>query len=262
LLDRGNSGCNPFRAGLSIHFFKGTMMSTLHDVLCPGCNHRYRIQDEHLGRTVKCKQCSLVFTISPPATPQPEPETARKPSLDPTMDIMKIVAGILWPSGAMWLTLALYGLFLLTIGVAPSFNVIIHEWSLFWAVMLTIVIAYHFLRNLLPRFRGRGAVVAGVAFFGASLASWTWGLFDNYEQSWTRGKVEYRDSYRRKGPKLFYRKIYVPDDYAAEGAMSGEPTKPHGHWVTRFFKPAETVHQWYWYGTEINQGEWELRQRK
>ena len=83
--------------------------------------------------------------------------------------------------------------------------------------------------------------------------------------SWT----EYRDRYRRWGRRLVYRWVASYDgntteDYWAafhsQGRMSASG-RPHGPWQMNCYNPPYAKDVWFWYGEEISEGEWHLRNK-
>lgn len=114
-----------------------------------------------------------------------------------------------------------------------------------------------------------------VSYLGAGLAVlvlvW-WGSVDTYTTKWHRGFNRYRDTFTRWGDRIIYRDIDFcdsPEDAAkffsispsACGPMAGTG-KPHGQWRYDYGSPdwrSET--KFYWYGEEISEGEWHLRNK-
>lgn len=97
-----------------------------------------------------------------------------------------------------------------------------------------------------------------------------WPRFDSYDTQWYSDTgTRFVDSYSRSG-KHWYRHLTMKSSkgtyslgYSSEGPMSGTPPRPHGHWLSTSWEPVlfEQSHHWFWYGEEITQGEWELRQK-
>lgn len=87
-----------------------------------------------------------------------------------------------------------------------------------------------------------------------------------YYSRWERDGCEYVDQVSRDTGRPIHRRMTCgdflkPDYLAIEGPMAGE-TKPHGHWTAVSGNLSTPVtHQWYWYGAEISEGEWHLRNK-
>ena len=110
------------------------------------------------------------------------------------------------------------------------------------------------------------------AFAGTTAAIIAWVLYanwlDTYDQRWSQARgpseVSYVDSYHRGAELPYFRRIASDDDgerFRASGGMAGEG-KPHGRWVEYSFgKGLSFEHRvvFYWYGEEIAEGKWHLR---
>jgi hypothetical protein len=87
----------------------------------------------------------------------------------------------------------------------------------------------------------------------------SWGNLDRYE---TRGKNKEQDllidTYTRWGGTQTYRWILFKDAGSMRGPMTASG-KPHGEW--EHFTGLRVDHVWYWYGQEITEGEWHLRNK-
>ena len=76
----------------------------------------------------------------------------------------------------------------------------------------------------------------------------------------------FSDTCRVFGRQLIHRDMTHFDekghlDWEAGGPMS-ESGKPHGHWTTTLWEPRlNWTDQWYWYGEEVSEGQWHLRNR-
>ncbi len=76
----------------------------------------------------------------------------------------------------------------------------------------------------------------------------------------------FSDTRRVFGRQLIHRDMTHFDekghlDWEAGGPMS-ESGKPHGHWTTTLWEPRlNWTDQWYWYGEEVSEGQWHLRNR-
>ena len=85
--------------------------------------------------------------------------------------------------------------------------------------------------------------------------------------------VRYIDTYRRWGRRLVYRELRVIPagetllsscfkfEHCSEGPMS-ESGKPHGAWTYEERRDGyKMTHLWFWYGEEITEGDWHLRNK-
>lgn len=88
-----------------------------------------------------------------------------------------------------------------------------------------------------------------------------------YIQRWTSDTgTNFADSYNRSR-EIFWRRLEEPVEgqfmpaWSSEGPMVPS-VKPHGHWKTTTWNPFDVQHQWYWYGDEVSEGEFVLRERK
>ena len=113
----------------------------------------------------------------------------------------------------------------------------------------------------------RGTRQAGVVITAALM--FLFGHFDTYEYRWSDGDFSFNDTYKTWGGQHVYRSIfdYSKDDASGvrwrstSGGMAGTG-KPHGKWVTVYYNPEfKITTQFYWYGEEISEGEWHLRNR-
>ncbi len=125
----------------------------------------------------------------------------------------------------------------------------------------------------------------------AAAALLLFGTFDGYEETWTNieskdwGKPDtqlpgyhgfdlelrgqkhtvYHDSRWRWSGAIYWRDFTVygrnGEPFSSQGPMS-TTNKPHGHWTEFSWSDFETHDRWYWYGDEVTEGEWHLRNRK
>ncbi len=78
--------------------------------------------------------------------------------------------------------------------------------------------------------------------------------------------IRYRDTYFRWRKTTSYREMrYREDDSSGlddthKGPRS-ESGKPHGQWHSVSWDPFHSEDEWYWYGEEISEGEWHLRNK-
>ncbi|GAB5404575.1 MAG: hypothetical protein Aurels2KO_28060 [Aureliella sp.] len=86
-------------------------------------------------------------------------------------------------------------------------------------------------------------------------------LFAKYEQHWKSGDTTYRDTYRFWTAGISHRHV-SGDGWFANGPMT-ESGKPHGQWETLYFEPElDSESRFYWYGEEVTEGEFHLREKR
>ncbi|MEX0938206.1 MAG: hypothetical protein WDZ59_10145 [Pirellulales bacterium] len=99
----------------------------------------------------------------------------------------------------------------------------------------------------------------------------TWWKYDWWESSDTMkheydgGSTRYFDTYSRATGAITHRTMTVNDEdggslYNFSGPMSPS-NKPHGHWEHLNWDTLKLTDRWYWYGEEITEGEWHLRNK-
>jgi thioredoxin 1 len=50
------------------------------DVACPSCGETYHVAEEHVGRSLRCRNCDRVFEIAAPQPSSPPAEAATSPA--------------------------------------------------------------------------------------------------------------------------------------------------------------------------------------
>jgi len=118
--------------------------------------------------------------------------------------------------------------------------------------------------------------------------TFTYGNFDGYESVWTKvekgsgepgwelegdhgwdsdlkehDRTVYHDARWRWSDEIYWRELTVwnaagNERYTSRGPMTAS-NKPHGHWTGFLWSDFKTQNHWYWYGDEITEGEWHLR---
>ncbi|MCE9526745.1 MAG: hypothetical protein K8R36_11905 [Planctomycetales bacterium] len=94
-----------------------------------------------------------------------------------------------------------------------------------------------------------------------------WASFDYYHEQWTT-----KDGWRVLETRKRWTQVPIErsiDVVDADGkwtqTLSGSVSasgKPHGEWHTLSMRDFSTQSSWFWYGEEISEGEWHLRDRK
>ena len=149
------------------------------------------------------------------------------------------------------------GAWVFTLCSPPSGWVLVHYLGLA-AVVVAITLE---IAGPVPRLKPFGIPCAVVAVL---VVWWGWHQYGEiYQVQWESndGECLYHDTYRRGGAHIYRWMNNKRWDEFLEGAMSGKPPRLHGHWKTVSFLPYKHTDNWYWYGEEITQGEWELRNK-
>ncbi len=123
------------------------------------------------------------------------------------------------------------------------------------------------------RWRYRATKAGGILLTLTVIVAW--GYNDTYEIQWVDANTRFADTYKRWSDQFVYRKFSVYDspkaaqqarfvglgEVSAKGPMAGTG-KPHGSWEYTQWKPKWQVEtKFYWYGEEVSEGEWHLRNR-
>lgn len=162
--------------------------------------------------------------------------------------------------------------FLATIGSPPSITVLWH----YLAGMIAVAVPAWFENRIAsarwPRFR---VLFRGTAIVAPFLAAFFWGRVDTYRHEWAKDDgtadnpnwIDVVDTRYRWSDRLIYQKIIFHRDgdykerFEVEGPLSPSG-KRHGEWKTHFWDwHLKDTSQFYWYGDEISEGEWHLRNR-
>jgi len=249
-------------------------------VQCGGCGGTFRVRESAAGKAGKCPKCGIVIkvpevlalpdsesindesgiTVEPteipaaaslPANPAPVAADVDITPL-PTIAEVRKFATRFWQSP---MPIVLMVIVFLYTTMSPNGLRVLMNYSalLLAAIMLGQRVSQRF-RPRLP-----AAVILPWVLPVAAIYAWT--QFDYYEETWQGGSTTYHDWQRRNG-RVEYRRV-SRDGWSAEGPMAGDPRKLHGHWRYVIWKPKlQHDDNWFWYGEEISQGEWELRNRK
>ena len=92
-----------------------------------------------------------------------------------------------------------------------------------------------------------------------------YGQHDYYRSSWTNERgTKYVDTYHRWSGRIVHRWVLLPDGSSLgtslNGPMRGEgKPKPHGKWIR--LGRGGLDYTFYWYGDEVSEGEWHLRNK-
>lgn len=256
---------------------------------CPGCTKMYLVPTTIIGKHLTCKKCSTRFAafdfggedttqsmlarlIEPPLdfsqteiTPVFEPQLFREPppplpqksfaekfgnALRPILRLILAESLTALYTIAIVMDVLMFCAWLGTMESPPGIFVLANYLSLFVSVFLLLAL----VRPQLPRhwlFQRTACVTAFTACV-------VWYQFDTYARRWSDGNTQYSDRTHRSG-KMLSRVITRPGEWTITGPMKGDPPRPHGAWVE--FGIDSRHFSWYWYGEEITQGEWVLRNR-
>ena len=109
-------------------------------------------------------------------------------------------------------------------------------------------------------------------------AVYLWGHYDAYDVEWVHDNVRYTDTYKVWGEQHIYRDvdafetpeaankwlIFPRESFpilSARGPIAGTG-KFHERWSYTYWKPFRIETKFFWYGEEISEGEWHLRNQK
>ena len=101
-------------------------------------------------------------------------------------------------------------------------------------------------------------------------AVYLWGHYDVYDDRWVHDNVRYTDTYKVWGGQHIYRDLYAFETPEAADKWLGMPIRSargpiagtgrfHGKWSYTYWKPFRVETKFFWYGEEISEGEWHLR---
>ncbi len=107
---------------------------------------------------------------------------------------------------------------------------------------------------------------AATAILGAAII-WTWGYFDTCMHVTETPRSRIEGTYTRFGEKPLYKTVWMRNERGGwestfEGPTSSDSGKPHGRWHFLSHSPLYSEDTWYWYGEEVTEGEWQLRNRR
>jgi len=253
--------------------------STAARMQCSTCGRILRYPVSKAGAVVKCPRCSDLLRLrKPDASPliAPEPDVEPQPGVNQGLQTnepadwdaepiegpaaireFKAFLATVWPGWIIGL-----GLF------AWLYFSVVNSQNLPLFCYPSIALAGVGGTVILSRRSGpRTAKWIGIPITLAAVVAW--GYFDTYESTWHNENVRFTDTYSRWGGNLVYRDLDIFENearqglpvFSEEGPMAGTG-RPHGEWKVMIWKPdlrSET--QFYWYGEEIDEGEWYLRNR-
>lgn len=236
-------------------------MAAVLEAICPKCHKRLRADRDIAGLTVNCPACKEKFAVPANEVPSIDTTASQARHVD---DRERMTFGELRQSAGGILA----GLAALTFLVTVRTHELpqLHYLSLMVAVgMATLFV----IRRIKPDLKWQRAISFAVAIAAAML----WGRFDYSIHTWKSSEpspykeIEFTDYAKRSDYRPFWRHARFTtkdgDWITQEGPMT-ETGKLHGQWtVIDISGPVEewTRHEWYWYGEQITEGEWHLRNK-
>jgi hypothetical protein len=143
--------------------------------------------------------------------------------------------------------------FFITVNSPPSPRALVH-----YAALAIIVFALSALIS--PASMTARKWITGLTGPVVLVVWWSYSLVDCYDDRWTsENGTRFVDSRRRSGA-LYERYALFPDNGFAHGPMT-ETGKLHGQWTYSTLGTIGLKTRWYWYGEEITEGEWHLRNK-
>lgn len=238
---------------------------------CPGCQKRFQLLDGSiLGKRVTCKSCKAPFLVDGGVLTEvaekdlPKPKEPIKQQAHIEQQFLPALSTIIKQPFLDSTLKAILGTFLkISLLLIPIFAGVCTELKSnaayflgMWTCQLALV--------LIPIvFRAKRTWVVAVA----CAVPFLWIYTARNAQSMTFWKAKdgtsYTDTCWRWNGAITYRSYHGKDfmkDLHCEGGMS-ESNKPHGKWKYTCFEPFWKKEVWYWYGEEITEGEWHLRNK-
>lgn len=203
--------------------------------------------DQPSGSVTKCPNCGDLMRVG--ETPRPRPPQSA-PALRQSLDRfllgkMPLIVGVVCVVG-----------FLYSFQTPPSPWVAVH-----YLCLITLIVLLS--RAMIERLRPTGRTLAKVlsAIVAVLLVATYCNYGDIYEKRVENADHIYVNSYARTSSRPYYRWIIERNGgFLTHGSVKGREGKPHGEWTTLF--NGQLSRSWYWYGEEISEGEWELRNKR
>lgn len=259
-------------------------------VQCQTCQKKFKANDAASGKILACPNCHAMIHV--PDVNWVNEIEFKEPHAPPAVELLPVVEEVSaipprapkprqpfdyqkWQGRIKVVTFWLSILMFFVTMREPGFATISHYTAL---GLLTGIGASWFATKWIPMHR-RATIIVAVA-----VALFLWGRSDYYIKRWEKFNdgepTKYSDYYRRFSNTLFYRDIWIElenGSHHIEGSFS-ESRKPHGHWHEsvaddkangyKYFDYKEQAipgwfykDTWYWYGEEITEGEWHLRNK-
>ena len=262
---------------------------------CPYCNQQINLAAGH-GEQVECPSCGHPLRVVAKAPPPPPPVTPAFPAESPPPASEHHTAAELIPIGrciTRWLRESTAAA-----GVACVFASLFWLGGLgqplgpfVFCHYAALGVACWFLCDAIRRQWIKRACRRVWYLVPIAAVLFTFWSLDVYEQVWTNVKSQkwdkpdlqlqgdhhcdpdlegreytvYCDSRRRWSDVIYWRSMTTHHPHSPTWTSKGPMTatnKPHGHWTGFLWSDFESRDYWYWYGDEVTEGEWNLRNRK
>jgi hypothetical protein len=145
---------------------------------------------------------------------------------------------------------------LFTIGCYPGPLILIHYGSL-------IAVFVGAIRVCAEKWGQKRALIYKIGMVLSIYLIILYGKHDQYTERWTdqQGNI-FHDTVSRFGFRLIDRDVYFKDGGNASGSFVGEEeSKKHGKWIYWSAGLRDREEKFYWYGEEISEGDWYLRNK-
>jgi DNA-directed RNA polymerase subunit RPC12/RpoP len=254
---------------------------------CEQCGSPLKTAPDNVGSLIDCPKCGGLTVVAlqrqtppPPPIAPPLPRSAKVPVVttptgpvgDPDFSnrVQRRIERIVF-----WATPVV---FLATLHSEDVFAILFHYLALM--IFVGWGVADILKRVLPPKWALVGLPVA-------ILAAWLWGQFDYSVNTWSQSSDDgvewlYTDWIRRGEHQPYYRECSYDDEYGLHSihlgfSESGKEHGPKSHYIFGGFDEKEKLSlelagfdvgllsaskkTWHWYGEEISEGEWHLRNR-
>lgn len=213
------------------------------------CGQKLNVNKSSLGKMFTCPACLSPVLAAVPTSIEPGSQTFVRKRSQAELTRFNTMRHI-----AIWCSVAVY---ILVFEASSRAKPPTMWWSLEFASIIELCVAGAWFFGTKTKWSIKYFICAGIAI-GFSIGIWRHQTA-TYRDRWSKGDVLYSDKYNRH-EEIVYR-FWSEDGTRSEGPMTSTH-KPHGYW--------ETVHigdsiieldRWYWYGDEVSEGEWNLRNK-
>jgi len=230
-----------------------------------GCTQRLRAKVSMAGERFKCPRCGAVVIVPNPDTaltltgiPEPNPLTFSQRKSKSTQQAWERVARVALVVVWQWPFIVLVPAF--AVAWLCSFSRSPIAWILGFLAIGALMVT---IAEILRRHTHLGSRTA----FTVALVLWLvcCGIqqsFGFYRERWISndGDAVYIDRRYRSG-EIYWRSMVTFEDsevlWHTTGPMS-ESNNPHGEWSWYFPRTNTYERRWYWYGEEVDEGQWHL----
>lgn len=247
------------------------MASQFWDVECPHCRETCVLTEWASGTKVVCPCCKKQFLLLNEGEESPleirqrelkEQARAKRKEANRTI-IRRMWMDLLNIAGPFTVTVAV--LVILALGFAGPPLDVLHYAGI---AAVIVFVAWKFSSRR-PRTESQKIAIRAIACAAIIVCCGVRGYFATVtEFSVKHGNdgrtTEYEDTLTRFGNKPVYRTVTILTkegklDVVMEGPLSPDSGKPHGKWKYLAFNPIDGETWWYWYGDQVTEGEWHLR---